>query len=120
MRSTVLSCVFPAIILITFGCAKSPTTSDSEGAAYEQLSKIGNAYIAFSGENGKAPESREELISFANGQVSDSDFLSKNDGEEFVFVWGTELNRRSSTPVVIGYEPAGKDGKRMVFTTRNW
>ena len=59
----------------------------------------------------------EELISFANGQVSDSDFLSKNDGEEFVFVWGTELNRRSATPVVIGYESAGKDGKRMVFTT---
>ena len=66
---------------------------------------------------GRPPKSIEEIKAlYAPVDPDPSKYVrSPRDGEEFVVVWGLDLDR-ASADTVVAYERKGSDGKRMVIT----
>jgi hypothetical protein len=66
---------------------------------------------------GRPPQNIEELKAiYAQVDSDPSKYVRSNrDGEEFVVVWGLNLEN-SSADTVVAYERKGADGKRMIVT----
>jgi hypothetical protein len=67
---------------------------------------------------GKPPAGPDDIEAFLPAGVSVDDALrSPRDGQPFVVLWGADHRKGMDVkPLVIAYEPQGKDGRRMVFT----
>jgi hypothetical protein len=66
---------------------------------------------------GRPPKDMEELKAILAPLVKDPDkyFRSERDGEEFVVVWGQNIDT-APQDTIVAYERKGVDGKRMIVT----
>ena len=111
----VVSFVGACLITSAYGCGsdvdKPPPPKDSNN-----LRGIIRCYVTATGNLGRPPQNMDELKAVLAGLVDDPSpyFRSTRDGEEYVVVWGLQLD---SVPAdtIIAYERTGVDGKRMVI-----
>ncbi len=81
------------------------------------LRGIIRVYSIASRDLGRPPKSIDELKAVYAGADPDPDkfFRSTRDGEEFVVVWGLDLNN-APADMVVAHERTGVNGKRLVVT----
>lgn len=104
------------LLASSLGCQsdvdKPPPPKDSNN-----LRGIIRCYVTATGNLGRPPKNMDELKSVLAGLLDDPSpyFRSTRDGEEYVVVWGLQLD---SVPAdaIVAYERTGVDGKRMVIT----
>ena len=91
---------------------------ETETRSQEALRTIAAAYGAAIAKRGKPPAGPDDIKPFLPAGVSVDDALrSPRDGQPFVVLWGADPRTgMDAKPLVIAYEPQGKDGRRMVFT----
>lgn len=101
------------------GCGRrAPIVDETETRSQEALRVIAAAYTAAITKRGKPPAGPDDIKPFLPAGVSVEDALrSPRDGQPFVVLWGADPRKGMDVkPLVIAYEPQGKDGRRMVFT----
>jgi hypothetical protein len=105
-------------LLAAVGChdpSKVPPPTDPS-----MLRGIIRVYGIATRDLGRPPQNIDELKAvYAEADDDPSKYVRSNrDGEEFVVVWG--LNMESTPPdTVVAYERKGADGKRMVVTANS-
>jgi len=121
--------VLPVLVILTsalVGCS-SPITSDpgtfEVDPAQQQIQQIGTVYLNATVRLNRPPQKRDELLADLKPLgPPDKTLRSKNDGEEFVIVWGVELRELKATGKdvpIVAFEKKGKNGKRYVLRGYN-
>jgi hypothetical protein len=112
----ILMCLFIALAVVPFaGCdsgTEVPPPTDTN-----MLRGIIRVYSIASRDLGRPPKSIDELKAVYAAADPDPGrfFRSTRDGQEFVIVWGLNLNN-SPGDMVVAHERTGVDGKRLVVT----
>lgn len=97
------------------GCSSIEQTPTPTNDA-NNLRGIIRYYVIAARNLGRPPKNMDELQAVLVGAVDDpsSYFRSNRDGQEYVVVWG--LNLEGAAPdTIIAYERTGIDGKRLVM-----
>jgi hypothetical protein len=102
-------------IVSATGCDGGTRVNPPPDESY--LRGIVRTYVIAARDLGRAPKSIDEIKAvYAPADPQPDKYVrSPRDGEEFVVVWGLDLNRAPGDSVVA-YERKGADGKRMVVT----
>jgi hypothetical protein len=102
-------------ITVAAGCDGGTRVIPPTDASY--LRGIVRTYVTAAQNLGRPPKDIEEIKAiYAPVDPDPSKYVrSPRDGEEFVVVWGLDLNS-ASAETVVAYEREGVDGKRMVVT----
>jgi hypothetical protein len=114
--SLLLTTAAMLICIGLIGCGQTgrsvPVPSNSD-----MLRGIIRTYVTAAGNLNRPPQSMDDLKAVVAPVDKDTDkyFRSKRDGEEFVVVWGLNLQTIPSDNVVA-YERKGAGGTRMVLT----
>jgi hypothetical protein len=108
----------PLILLVTLtavGCDGGTKINKPPDESY--LRGIVRTYGTAARDLGRPPTTIEEIKAiYAPVDPDPGKYVrSPRDGEEFVVVWGLDLDR-ASADTVVAYERKGADGKRMVVT----
>ena len=89
---------------------------------YDNLTKIGEAYMAATTTLNRGPSGIEELMPHLKDKGDIAELKrSADDGEDFVILWGVDYRsyQAQGQPLpVIAYEKTGKNGKRHVLRVR--
>jgi hypothetical protein len=70
---------------------------------------------------GRPPQNVEELKKILAPAMKDPStvFRSQRDGEDFGIIWGLDImGRDMNSPIPLAYERKGKDGKRMIVSSK--
>ncbi|GIW82369.1 MAG: hypothetical protein KatS3mg105_4176 [Gemmatales bacterium] len=113
-----------ALLMLVVGCASNSIEKPSE--AEQRLRKLHELYESAEAKLGRPPKSQEELLRTIPN-VSEEIFVSPNDQQAFVVVWGTsctpmgyEVMAGSKPPTandpapILAYERSASNGKRAV------
>jgi hypothetical protein len=101
--------------LTTVGCGGGTVTNKPPDESY--LRGLVRTYSTAARDLGRPPKDIEEIKAIYGAVDPDPAkyVRSPRDGEEFVVVWGLDLDR-ATADTVVAYERKGADGKRMVVT----
>lgn len=103
-----------ALLAVSVGCQaearKAPVATDTN-----LLRGVVRCYAVAARDLGRPPQKMDELAAVLAPATDDPmQYLrSLRDGQEFVVVWGLELDNYSPN-TILAYERTGMDGKRMV------
>jgi hypothetical protein len=103
-------------VLALAGCGHStPPGEPPKGSARANLEAICNAYRKASQEFKRPPTLDEFKTALKGYGDPDQLLISPRDGQPFVLVIGVNVFNEPTpaNPLIIAYEKAGKDGKRM-------
>ena len=104
------------ICITVAGCGQSgpkpPALTDGN-----LLRGVVSTYVTAQRDLGRPPQKMEELKAVLAPVDKDTEkyLRSKRDGEEFVVVWGQNLDN-APTDTIVAYERKGVNGKRMIVT----
>jgi hypothetical protein len=109
--------IIAAVLLAAAGCS-SPAVKEVDAGDPGALRKIASAYGRATAKNDRPPTKPADLKPFLpDGEDVDQLLISPRDGQPYVIFWGFDSRpgKSGESPVVIGYEKAGKGGTRFVF-----
>ena len=103
-------------VFLVIGCSQSSSNMPKPND-FSLLRGVVSTYRVANSSLGHPPQNIDELKSVLAPLLKDpSEVLrSKRDGEDFVIIWGLDLNSAPGD-LVVAYERTGVDGKRMVVT----
>ena len=106
------------VVALVVGAGCSSTNHDkSLSETEEHLYTIGKAYIQASSMLDRGPKNFDEIKSFLPANASSDLFVSPDDGQDFVILWGVDFNKLPPTGrnvyYVGAYEKTGKGGRRV-------